>query len=351
VGVPGATTPPPSSWLHLPDSAAPWIAELAAGPQRLQRQPPLQLTDMNQRLTAMDITPGDRGEVRAVARQIEQDPGLHWLCSRAGSALATMREGVDNHGGEPAPTPGSWSPLTGESEQQLHRWFWVVVFAMALPELRRWHAAHGVDPTVSDVTVADVGAQVAAFRRLSGHGGLDQQRWLTLVFGGRLLRLSRLQVEVRPPGAATTALAAAGLPGDTPVAAAHIPATGGPLTPDSVDEFLASVPAASVGLTGVRPLLLTCDSWLLDPQLSEHLRPDSNIVAFGRRFQLLPLRPQDTPDDDVRTFAFTVPPATPIAELPRDSSLRRSLADHLAGGGHWWSRRGWLRLPDPDGAG
>lgn len=344
-------TAPPSGWLQLPESAAPWIAELAAEPQPPPPQLQLQLTDMNQRLSAMDITRGDRAEVRAVARQIEDDPGLQWLCSRAESALARMREGADNDRGEPAATPGSWSPLTGASEQQLRRWFWVVVFAAALPELRRWHAAHGVDPTVSDATVADVGDQVAAFRRLYGYGGLDQQSWLTLVFGGRLLRLGRLQVEIRPPGAGASALSAAGLSGNGAVAAAHISATGGPLTPGSVDDFLASVPAASAGLTGVRPLLLTCASWLLDPQLSEHLRPDSNIVAFGRRFQLLPLRPQDTPDDDVRTFAFTVPPATPIAELPRDSSLRRSLADHLAGGGHWWSRRGWLRLPDPDGAG
>ena len=36
-----------------------------------------------------------------------------------------------------------------------------------------------------------------------------------------------------------------------------------------------------------------CHSWLLDPQLGEYLRPDSNIMRFQQRFDVLPWLPTE----------------------------------------------------------
>ncbi|AQZ64596.1 unnamed protein product [[Actinomadura] parvosata subsp. kistnae] len=53
---------------------------------------------------------------------------------------------------------------------------------------------------------------------------------------------------------------------------------------------------------------MTCGSWLLDDQLRAYLPAGSHILAFQRRFRL----------------------------------LERAVADHLAAGGTWYGRVGWL---------
>lgn len=338
----GRVVPTPAA-LQLPDSAAGWLAELAAlpDPGAADLPPAAQLSE---RLHTMGLGPAERAEISEAGAIVAADPGLRWLTARAGAQLAGLRAGLD----DPVPaTGGGWPTPQTPSSELLRRWLWVVVFAAALPALQRWHAKHGIDRVISDATVADVGDQAAAHRRQHGTPGLSEQAWLRRVFGGRLLRVGRLQVEIQPTGADAAALTGAGLAPDTATVAAHIPASGGPLTPESVDDFLVRAGPAASSLTGVRPALLSCASWLLDPQLAQHLPIGSNIVAFGRRFQLLPRRPGDEPDEDVLKFAFEVPAGTPLDRLPRRTTLHRALADHLGAGGHWWARSGWLRLPAP----
>src|SRR5205823_8458084 len=127
------------------------------------------------------------------------------------------------------------------------------------------------------------------------------------------------------------------------VLGAHVPESGS-LDPSAVD---ASLQMASTFFDAHLPehasRIVTCTSWLLDDQLLNYLPETSNIVRFQRRFTLLP----GALDSDNSTLQFVfgrVP--TALSELQPRTTLERALVEHIADGGHWRNRTGWLRLPD-----
>jgi len=354
----------PATRLRLPPSSSAWAASLAglrpdaasyADADELWPAGDLDPVALGRRLRLLDIPGDDVLDVVAAGAEVAADPGLRELAARVATAFARSRAAADAVGDGSGPNlqtqTGSWPALTGPSDA-VRRWGWVLVYAAALPGLLRWHADHGLDPTTSEATVADVGAQVAAHRRISGRGGLSDQEWLVLHATGRLVRVGRLQVAV---GHADPALAAAaGVPADTGLLDVHIPATGGPMSPAACQRSLAAAPGVVAQLhPGLEPVLVTCHSWLLDEGLSTLLPVDSNIRAFASRFTLLPgdgdgdRDGAEEPDADVRRFLFTVPLGTGVGALPRDSSLRRAVADRMAAGQQFRTRSGWARLDAP----
>jgi hypothetical protein len=109
----------------------------------------------------------------------------------------------------------------------------------------------------------------------------------------------------------------------------HIPAGGG-MTPEAcrdsmqraLEFFPRYFPERSFKGFG-------CDSWILNPQLEWIYRPDSNMVLFQRELYLYPVA---SGDRSGLYFVFGEDDPDPVS-APRDTSLRRALADHLARGG------------------
>lgn len=348
----------PATRFRLPPSSSAWAASLAGlrpdaasytDADELWPAGELDPVALGRRLRLLDIVGQDVAEVLAAGADVAADPGLRELAARVATAFARARAAGDAAGDGSGPDlqtqTGSWPPLAGPSDA-VRRWGWVLVYAAALPGLLRWHADHGLDPTTSEATVADVGAQVVAHRRISGRGGLTDQEWLVLHATGRLVRVGRLQVAVGR--ADPTLAAAAGVPAGTGLLDVHVPATGGPMSPAACQDALAAAPGVVARLhPGLEPVLVTCHSWLLDEGLSTLLPVDSNIRAFAGRFTLLLGDESEEPDADIRRFLFTVPPGTGVGALPRDSSLRRSVADRMAAGQHFRTRTGWARLGAP----
>jgi hypothetical protein len=121
----------------------------------------------------------------------------------------------------------------------------------------------------------------------------------------------------------------------------HIPEQG-PLTPPACDRSLRwARDFFPQHFSDERYGVAICTSWLLDDQLASYLEPDSNIMRFQHRFNLLPGGGDG--DDDVLRFVFRrVSPA--LKELPQRTSLERAVVGHLQAGHHWKVRTGWLDL-------
>jgi hypothetical protein len=131
-----------------------------------------------------------------------------------------------------------------------------------------------------------------------------------------------------------------------PALAVHIPATGsfnGPLTPEACAESLRrAIPFFERHLPEVKPRLLTCTSWMLDPQLARFLPSEANLVRFQRRFRLVPVPGAEDRQTLERVFGGPVPDWT---KAPRDTTLRRIIADHAAAG-LAWRMGGGLVMPE-----
>lgn len=204
----------------------------------------------------------------------------------------------------------------------------MLTLIITAPGVAGFHASRDVPPDISTATLADLGRQVGVHRLTYGQFGLHTQDWLTLVWSGALYQLGRLQFNLQLDV------------DDHWVLSTHIPASG-PLTPASVD---ASFAAASRFFAAHFPDYPTtdffCDSWLLDPLLSE-LLPDSNLAAFQRRWSLdATARPGL---EDMLFFVFHRRGEVDLDELLTDTSLRRAFVGVLKSGRSWTGRSGRIR--------
>ncbi|WSQ08337.1 acyltransferase domain-containing protein [Streptomyces sp. NBC_01231] len=228
----------------------------------------------------------------------------------------------------------------------LRRCFPAYVFVAALPHTRAHHRERGIPAEVSRRTLADLGRNMAVYRRRHGRAGVQAPRWLIHHFRGELYQLGRLQFERARHGERTApVLAAAGLdvaPG-TPCLNLHVPDFRGPLSPAACDRSLARAGeffARHYPEETYRTVL--CHSWLLDPQLRSYLPEDSNVVRFQERFRVAREGTEPVDTEPVQ-FVFG-DPELPVESLPRRTSVERAVGDHLRAGGHWYIGHGWFPL-------
>ena len=267
-------------------------------------------------LDRLAVAPDDAAEIRAGWPSGEWPEELHWLLRRV---VALVRADL---GGTDWLVPGPWLP---RERGPAFRHFYVYVYLALLEDVLAYHARHGVPEPVSWTTLADVGRNLAIDRRMNGEGWPVMLQWLTLHVRGALYELGRLQFH-RAPGRELRL---------------HIPRSG-PLTPEACDASFRLARAFFPRHFPSEPYAaVACGSWLLDPTLAEYLPPESNIVRFQRRFELVP-GGKDAGEDILRFVFGTL--TTPLDRLPTRTALQRAVVTHLRAGGHWQNRTGVLAL-------
>lgn len=340
--------------LGLGEAERGWLAELdGLGPAAVVLPGPAAAAE---ELAALGCPPEACDDASRTLPDPERDPERWWLLERA---LARLEMGL----GDPEAERGSWPQLPPSLGLE-GSCFYLHLFLAALPAARAWHAGHGVPAEVSAATFADLGRHVAIHRSVSGTTGVDEPWWLTLHLRALIFEIGRLQyVTLRLGGPeapdpwldATTAeaLGEGFRPGD-PALGVHIPAAG-PLTPESCGASLARAREVLDVVAPVRThRVATCESWLLDSQLGALLPPESNILAFQRRFRLVPGGRRG--DRSVLTFVFRdeigdfCDEIGDLDRLAQDTTLQRAVVTFLRAGGHFEIRSGWLELPEPRAA-
>jgi hypothetical protein len=329
--------------LEFPDDHDDWLEELAAiGP------PPQPLLLPSRQAAIAELSwlgcrPDDAHAVAATLPSPERTPELWWLLERCYQQLASDLGGVDYLIRRWPSLPSSWGTPG--------RLFYAHVFLALARDVRRWHDRRGVRPHVSQATLADLGRSLDQYRSEHAQPGLDRQDWLSLHFRGALYELARLQFHRSRlvPGLVgagplfwydreTAEAMGTGFQYGDAILGVHVPATG-PLTPAACDDSLrlASDFFATTFADEHYPVAV-CTSWLLDEQLADYLPATSNILAFQRRFRLLPGELED--DKGVLHSVFRR--RTPLDVLEPRTSLERAVVRHLRAGGHWHIRTGWL---------
>ncbi len=285
-------------------------------------------------LARLAVPSADVPELVSAMPSAGDDPALWWLLERCYHRL------VQDMGGFGPLRP--WASLPA-SLGAAGRYFYAYVFLAALPDVRRWHQERGIPDDVSWATLADLGQNMAIYRRMHGDGGVGAHNWLTLHFRGAIYWLGRLQFNrsrIRFDAATLERLGVGFHHGD-PAIGVHIPETG-PMSPDACDaSFRWARDFFGRYFPEDRVRIATCGSWLLDEQLAEYLPADSNIIRFQRRFHLAP--GGFPADQEIVRFVFRRT-AAELDELPQRTTLERAIVQHLRAGRHWEGRSGWLEL-------
>ena len=295
-------------------------------------------SELVQTLLRLSVVHEDIDTLLALRPTPAGDPELWWLLERSVGALRQRMGAVEDWVRIP-PLPESLGPL--------QRYFFVYVFVAALPDVRAYHRQRGVPDEVSWATLADLGRQMAVYRKRAGESGFDDPVWVTLHFTGAIYQLGRLQFErVRlgnTLGRAISAVDPAFRPG-SPALSVHIPGYFGPFSPGACDaSFAAAVTFFAKHFPEDQCEVGVCHSWLLDEQLAEYLPETSNIVRFQRRFRPA-FQPGDNDGGTLR-FVFGLETDRPLDIYPQRTTLERAVIGHIRSGRHWHGGVGWLRFP------
>lgn len=324
-----------AAWLGSRDEYTTWVQELdRVGPPDGEVQLP-EPAETGPLLKRLAVRPDDAADIQATRISAETDPELWWLLQRCHQMLVASMGDLD------APWL-RWPHLPAELGAK-GRFFYVHVFLATVPAVLRYHEKRAIPEDVSWATLADLGRQIAIYRRIHGRGGLDVQFWFSLHFRGLIYDMGRLQFNRGRVTFDEDGIEQSGAPfrkGDTALGV-HIPESG-PMTPQACDEsFRRAKEFYDRYFPEERYRYAVCTSWLLDPQLAEYLPEDSNIVRFQRRFHLIPGGRDG--DKDVFQFVFRMIDPT-IDQLPRRTTLERAVVTHLEAGRHWQVRSGWVAL-------
>lgn len=212
-----------------------------------------------------------------------------------------------------------------------------------LQRVRELHAQRGVPESVTVSTVAALGGVMQTHRHVFGKAGVG-----LMPLWSPPLRFRGTDYEIGRHAFTRTQLGMGdGVSGH--VLSIHIPPSGR-LDAQASEESVATAVESFKRWYPEEPLAgLVCHSWLLDPQLAEYLRPDSNIIRFQSRFDLLPQLPPEDPTEGDRELMrlglhLPVPAAAlDLDQIPQDTTLQRAFVTHLRAGGHWYGRTGMLK--------
>lgn len=296
-------------------------------------------------LEQLRFEPEDRPATLAALQSVSSSPEWRWLLECAVNAVHTDISDIEGM----RPMPNLPADLGAVA-----RCFWIVVFLCATPAIREWHRAHAVSDQMSWDSLADLGRHVRLYRERNATTGLDTQRWISLTFRGGLFAIGRLQyapyhLQTGPAGplfwydVESANRRGPAFARGAPVLGVHIPEAG-PLTPSACrDSFQAARTFFNEHFPEYVNAIATCTSWLLDDQLQHYLEPDSNIIAFQRRFELVPGWRES--DSSAFHFVFGHTP-TNIDDLTPRTTLERAIVQHVRSGAHWGLRTGWLRLAE-----
>lgn len=289
-------------------------------------------------LRYVEIPDEDIPAVVELAEKLHADSDLWWYLERAVWSLDKQMGALDG--------PPRFAPLRDINDLD-YRFFYVLVFVAALPFVRAYHQARGIPEDIAQATLADLGRNVRVHRKREGVGGLGVAWWLMLHFRGMIYQLGRLQFERSVLGSiiAQSIVDAGGdVNESTPALSVHIPDFMGPMSEEACDDSFAQARTFFPRYFPEEQYdYAICHSWLLDPNLKNYLRPESNIVRFQDRFHLAGQGWDST--DGIMQFVFGRT-ARDINDVPQDSSLQRGVVQHIRQGGTWWGCLGWLRMDD-----
>jgi len=296
--------------------------------------------DLEELLEYCGVPERDRQELMAARPDRERQPEW-WVIA---SALAVE---LERDLERPVPPTGfkAWPRVPDDAPAVgVYAGAWALV--ANLPRLMEVHRERGVPDTVTRATVGALGGVVSTHRQIFGRGGVGlMPLWSPpLRFRGAEYEIGRHSYTRAQLGLGD------GVSGH--VLMVHIPPTGS-LDAHASEESVAAAAESFEQWYPEEPLAaFVCTSWLLDPQLAEYLRPESNIIRFQQRFDLLPyLPPEDASEGDRELMRLGLQLPVPegalteedLQRIPQDTSLRRAFTAHLRAGRHWHVRTGLLK--------
>lgn len=198
----------------------------------------------------------------------------------------------------------------------------------------KYNTSRGIPKEITVATLKDANIWIENYRTQFHEDGIAAFPWLCNHCLGDLFRLGRLQFRIEKSHK--------GIPGEYAIET-HI-AQGEPLDADAcLESFAAAKEFFKKYYPEYSPECFMCDSWLLNPNLTDILPESSNIVKFMRFWTPVPFESDNSALAIERIFGFGFD-ANDIANAPEDTSLQRKLKAYLLAGGNMDITLGYRKI-------
>ena len=207
-----------------------------------------------------------------------------------------------------------------------------LLFAFCGEPLLEKYKVKGIDEEIYWQSMRDLRWKFNECLAVHGIPGTFVASWYPGFFDMTRFALGRLQYEHYRFDADEYTRASVTLHRGDPVINFHIPSCG-PLTLESrMDSYKRAYEFYRKDFpSGILPLV--CHSWLLYPGHREFLPPESNILSFMNDFDILRFDERDREHFGDAWRVFGAAASKSPEEWPRDTSIRRALADRICSGG------------------
>lgn len=187
------------------------------------------------------------------------------------------------------------------------------------------YSTMGIPDSVYFDTMACFRRFLQETHRATGQWQFDRAFWTYRQLNMSLFRIGELEYEILPQEQAISL---------------HIPSDAC-FTPERID---ASLEEARQFFARYYPQCgaykYVCESWLLSQPLRSLLKPESNILRFQKRFEILEEFPED---QEFYQWIFNASPNTPPVDLAENTSMQRSVKALLLRGGNVGAALGVLK--------
>lgn len=183
-------------------------------------------------------------------------------------------------------------------------------------DIYQWYQKKGICEAIFFDTMRCFTRFIEECRQITGEYAFDREWWTARQVSGHLFRIGELEYEMRHTEAG-------------PVISLHIPSDSiltGKRCSESFDRAKAFF---AEYFPEYRDTDYVCHSWLLAPELCHLLPPDSNIMAFQRRFKIQRV---DYLGDEYIRWVFKTK-STQVAGFSEDTLLQKNMKRHLINGG------------------
>ncbi|MBQ4071194.1 MAG: DUF5596 domain-containing protein [Clostridia bacterium] len=211
----------------------------------------------------------------------------------------------------------------------------LLTFILLFRTMRERLSKLGLSKKIIFLTLSDLIWKLNECKMIHGVVGVEQFEWYTRFTSLRIFAIGRLQFELKNYTYTEGAVTVSGgtVKSGDPILSVHIPRTGTPLEPKLCNAAYREARKLFTKLLGIPDIPFMCTSWLLYPKNREILPPDSNIVRFMDRYEIIDVVNHRKDKNSSIPFVFGVKMTTPVEQLPERSTLHRGYKAHLLEGG------------------
>ena len=213
-----------------------------------------------------------------------------------------------------------------------YRTLYFLLVACAAKRMKEEYDARGYDAAMYADFSKDLACKIGETYRWFGEWGLNKiTYWYPLFFKFRLFPLGRLQYEIyqRPDEQNPITVSGHTVQPSDLVYFIHIPGIG-PLTEELCMDSYRRAYAFFKDDFKNKPCVFYCTSWMLYERNREFMSPTSNIVRFMNDFKIV--KSFEVPEQKY-WWVFDRPYEGDASVLPRNTTLRRQMAEWLENGG------------------